>query len=82
MSYFSGYTNAHHSHRLAFEPVNELADGLGDEIQAERQEAAISLEETPDADALVNFWNNAVTEARHDPEWSFSDDEDNTPMFY
>ncbi len=80
MSYFSRYS-AGHAHGLAFEPINELADGLGDEIQAERQEAAISLEEAPNADELVNFWETAVEEARQDPEWSFSDDEDNTPMF-
>lgn len=82
MSYFSRYKTSHgFMHTLTFEPVPVLEDGLGDDIKAERQEQGITLEETADAEELQNFWSRAVDEARKDPKWNFTGDDDNAPLY-
>lgn len=82
MAYFSRYKISQgFFHHLAFEPVLDLEDGLSDEIEAEKAEQGITLEETADADGLESFWATAVADARKDPKWNFSNDEDNAPLF-
>ncbi|PLS80662.1 hypothetical protein CYG49_04335 [Candidatus Saccharibacteria bacterium] len=66
---------------VAFEAADPLADGLGDDIKLEQQEAGISLEDTPDADHLSSFWQVVVDDARQDKDWGFADEEDNNPFF-
>lgn len=62
--------------KVAFETAEATDDGLIDDIRAEQQESAIDLHDTPDGDYLAAFWDNAVEEASHDPDWTFADDED------
>lgn len=82
MSYFSRYKTTHgFMHSLAFQPASALDDGLGDDIRAEKAEQGIILEDTPDADSLQSFWSTAVEEARKDPSWNFSNDDDNAPLY-
>lgn len=66
---------------VAFEAVDPLADGLGDDIKLEQAEAGISLEDTPDADHLSSFWEAVVEDAHKDKDWGFADEEDNNPFF-
>lgn len=82
MSYFTRYKNSRGlMHTLAFVPASELGDGLGDDIQAEQQEQGIALEEAQDARELDSFWSAALEDARKDPDWTFSNNEDNAPLF-
>lgn len=80
--YYSRYKLPHgFMHDLTFDPVQVLDDGLGDDIQAEKQEQGITLEEIPNANELQDFWATAVEEARKDPSWNFTSDEDNDPLY-
>lgn len=82
MAYFSRYNTTHSFlHTLAFEPAQDLNDGLADDIASEREEQGITLEETADADALQEFWSTAVEDARKDPKWNFSGEEENEPLY-
>jgi hypothetical protein len=83
MAYFTRYEHSHGLlHRsLAFEPVDVLADGLEDDIRSEQQEQGIMLEDAQDASNLSSFWETALNDARKDPNWNFTNDEDNAPLF-
>lgn len=61
---------------LAFAPVDPMADGLGDDIQAERtEEGHFELQEQLDG-RLADEWEEILTDARTDPSFSFvSEDE-------
>ncbi len=78
MSHFSLIDNyKKHDHRkLAFAPANATDDGLADDIKAEQEEQAIDLRADPDGTGLADFWDRAVQDASQDPDWQFSDDED------
>lgn len=46
------------SKSLAFQPVDPLADGLGDQIAAEQQEKqAIDFDDAESIDNLQRFWS-------------------------
>jgi hypothetical protein len=64
------------SRHLAFQPVDPLGDGLGDEIEAEQHEKeAIVLEEQLDG-SLANSWEQILDDVKHDPDWfQFTEDE-------
>lgn len=82
MAYFSRYKE--HSgflHTLSFEAEKVTDDGLMDDIAAERAQEGIVLEETADPGELQNFWSKAVEDARKDPQWNFTNDEDNEPLY-
>lgn len=65
-----------HRQNLAFQPIDPLADGLGDDIVAEQQETeAIQLSEQLDI-TLAERWNEILEDVHKDPTWfSFSEDE-------
>lgn len=57
-------------HHIHFSQPDPLANGLGDEIAAEQQEAeAINSLEDTSAEDLDAFWTRVVSEARKDPSW-------------
>jgi hypothetical protein len=59
-----------HQH-LAFQPIDPMADGLGDDIQAERREEGhFELTEQLDG-SLADEWEEILTDARHDPDFTF-----------
>ncbi len=62
-------------HKLAFAKIDPLADGLGDEIDAERAESDhIDLKEQFDPE-LEQRWEAIVDDVRKDPKWfDFSDE--------
>ncbi len=56
-------------HKLAFAKIDPLADGLGEEIAAERAESEhIDLKEQYDPD-LGDRWAKIVKDVRKDPSW-------------
>ncbi len=56
-------------HRIQFEAIDPLANGLGDEIAAERAEPeAIVLSEDLD-ESLADRWQEIVDDAMQDPEF-------------
>lgn len=61
---------------LAFQPVDPLADGLGDDIVAEQNETErIELTEQLDG-SLAQRWDEILTDVHQDPDWfTFADDE-------
>lgn len=62
---------------LAFQPVDPLADGLGDDIAAERAESDhFELYEQLDG-RLANEWEEILHDARHDPDFTFVNDDEN-----
>ena len=65
-----------HRVKLAFQPVDPLGDGLGDEIEAERHEAdAIQLQEQLDS-TLSDKWEAIIEDVHKDPDWfQFAEDE-------
>lgn len=62
--------------KLAFQPVDPLGDGLGDEIAHEQRESeAILLEEQLD-DQLASKWDEILNDVHQDPDWfDFANDE-------
>lgn len=61
---------------LTFQPVDPLADGLGDDIAAERAEDGhFDLHEQLDG-RLADDWEQILTDARHDPGFSFVHDDE------
>ena len=64
-------------HSLSFSAVDPLGGGLAEEITAEQSEPdAITLEESLDAQLIIDQWNQAVEELEKDPDWfKFSNDE-------
>lgn len=64
----------HHS-QLAFQPIDPMADGLGDDISAEqREEDHFELNEQLDG-RLADEWDEILTDARKDPDFNFVSEE-------
>ena len=62
---------------LSFQPIDPLADGLGDDIEAERAEPEhFELHEQLDG-RLADAWEEILTDARHDPGFAFVSDDEN-----
>jgi hypothetical protein len=55
---------------IKFSTIDPLANGLDDEIAAERREpeAIRSLDDIP-AEDLSNFWGSVLEEVKKDPGW-------------
>jgi hypothetical protein len=64
------------SSKLAFQPVDPLGDGLGDDIAKEQSEPeAEAFQEDIDAGNLTNFWEKVEQDVQQDPEWyTFTED--------
>lgn len=61
---------------LSFQPVDPFADGLGDDIAAERnEEGHFELYEQLDG-RLADDWETILVDARHDPGFSFVHDDE------
>jgi len=62
--------------KLAFSKADPLADGLGDDIQAEQAESEhFELQEQLDG-SLAEEWEEILKDARKDPTFTYvSDDE-------
>lgn len=57
--------------QLAFQPIDPMADGLGDDIAVERTEPDhFELSEQLDM-RLADEWEEILTDARHDPNFTF-----------
>lgn len=58
-------------HRVHFNPIDPLGDGLGDDIAAERSEpeAIRDLGDPIDASGLEHKWSVLLEEVKRDPEW-------------
>ena len=62
---------------LAFQPIDPLADGLGDDIAAEREESDhFDLQEQLDG-RLADEWEEILHDARDDPDFSFVSSDEN-----
>lgn len=61
----------HPRHRIRFQPIDPLGDGLGDDIAAEQNEAdAITdLSDPIDAQHLAHTWGALLEEVKQDPDW-------------
>lgn len=60
---------------LAFQPIDPLGDGLGDDIAAERAEPDhFELHEQLDG-RLAGEWEEILRDARHDPNFTFVSDD-------
>ena len=56
---------------LAFQPIDPLDDGLGDDIAAEQEEPdRFELQEQLDG-RLADEWEEILHDARHDPDFNF-----------
>jgi len=66
-----------HHHQVAFQAVDPLGDGLGDEIAEERREDDnIDLKDQFDPE-FGDRWDKIVEDVRKDPNWfDFADDND------
>lgn len=64
-----------HPPHLAFQPIDPLADGLGDDIAAEAREAeSIELTEQLDG-SLAQRWDEILDDVHKDPDWfTFAED--------
>ncbi|MFZ2544816.1 MAG: hypothetical protein WAW80_02470 [Candidatus Saccharimonadales bacterium] len=60
-----------HRKTIRFTTPDPLANGLADEIDAERKEADAfrTLDDMP-AEELVSHWNAIVEDIKKDPDWS------------
>ena len=63
--------------KLAFQPIDPLGDGLGDDIaQEQRESEAIELNEQFD-DQLASKWDAILEDVHKDPDWfDFANDEE------
>lgn len=62
-------------HKPAFVPIDPMADGLGDDIAAERSEDEhFELNEQLDA-RLADEWDEILVDARKDPDFNFVTEE-------
>jgi len=60
---------------LAFQPIDPMADGLGDDIAAEQQESdRFELNEQLDG-RLADEWEEILNDARKDPDFNFVSEE-------
>lgn len=56
---------------LTFQPIDPMADGLGDDIRQEQAEDG-HFELTEQLDGrLADEWEEILTDARHDPDFTF-----------
>ncbi len=57
-------------HSIKFKAPDPLANGLGDEITAEQNEADafFTLDDVP-GDELSSHWNRIVKDIEKDPDW-------------
>lgn len=63
-------------HKIAFQPIDPLANGLGDEIAAERAEPDHFVLQDQLDGRLADEWEQILADARQDPDFTFvSDDE-------
>ncbi len=59
----------HFHHKIAFQQIDPLGDGLGDEIDEERREDDnIDLKEQFDPE-FGERWDKIVQDVRKDPDW-------------
>jgi hypothetical protein len=64
-----------HHQQLSFAPIDPMADGLGDDISAEQQEAEhFELQEQLDG-RLADEWEEILDDARKDPDFNFVSEE-------
>lgn len=65
-------------HKISFRPVDPLANGLYDEIEAEKHEAeSLTLSELEQVDVeLPSKWDSILQSARKDPEFVFVNDDE------
>ena len=64
-----------HKQQLAFQPIDPLADGLGDDIAVEQsEEERFELSEQLDM-RLAEEWEEILTDARKDPDFTFVSEE-------
>lgn len=57
-------------HRIAFQPIDPLGDGLREEIVAEQQEPeAITTLEDVGGEELSAFWSDVEKDVANDPTW-------------
>lgn len=63
-------------HKLQFQPVDPLGDGLGDDIAHEQSEpGAAEFQQDIDGNNLTDFWNKVEDDVKKDPDWfTFSED--------
>lgn len=65
----------HYSAKVAFEPAVSDGDELLESLTAERDAATFTLEPTPDAHGLEQFWSGVSRDLQSDPTWFNSNDE-------
>lgn len=57
-------------HKLQFQPVDPLGDGLGDDIAREQsEEAAAEFQQDLDGNNLAVFWDEVEKDVQKDPNW-------------
>ena len=57
--------------KLAFIPIDPMADGLGDDIASEQSEQGhFELQEQLDG-SLADEWEEILSDARKDPDFTF-----------
>ncbi len=64
------------SSKLAFQPVDPMGDGLGDDIANEQSQAEVTaFQQDLDGQNLIGFWDKVEDDIHKDPEWiDFSKD--------
>lgn len=65
---------------VAFQPVDPLADGLGDDIALEQQEAEAIQLDADDTLFIEQFWQNVDRDLHAGSGLSFSDDAERATM--
>lgn len=57
-------------HKLQFQPVDPLGDGLGDDIAREQSEAGVvAFQGDLDGNSLAAFWDEVERDVQKDPNW-------------
>lgn len=57
-------------HKLQFQPVDPLGDGLGDDIAREQaEEGAVEFQKDIDGNNLAVFWDEVEKDVQKDPNW-------------
>jgi hypothetical protein len=63
-------------HKIKFSRIDPLADGLGDDIQAEKVESEhFELQDQLDG-SLADEWEEILVDARKDPAFTYVSDEE------
>lgn len=61
--------------KLAFQPIDPLGDGLGDDIAREQSNPeTLAFQEDINGERLIEFWSRIMHETRKDPDWFGFDD--------